>query len=166
MRIKLQFIFLCFFLLTPAAFAQQEARKFDSMGQLNCEDAKARLDNWGVELQNNPNMMGYLIFYGGRRYSNYIYNRKKRQYVTVELSPKHGEARARIAPWKPYLTNNRGIDASRIEVIDGGYREEPTIEFWVIPAGAKPPQPVPTLTEKAIRFRKGRVKKGELDFGC
>ncbi|HUQ32964.1 MAG TPA: hypothetical protein VM095_12665 [Pyrinomonadaceae bacterium] len=167
MKTKLQFVFLCFFIFTTTAFAQQEARKFDSMGQVNCEDAKARLDNWAIELQNNPNTKGYLIFYGGRRYSNYVYDKKKKQYVTVELSPKQGEAGARISPWKPYLTDNRGIDASRIEVIDGGYREEPTIELWVVPTGAKPPTPKPTLSKKEIRFRKGRIKRGDIPtFGC
>jgi hypothetical protein len=166
MKTKLLLVFACFFVFTATAFAQQEARNFDEMGQVNCEDAKARLDNWAIELQNNPNTKGYIIFYGGKSYRNYVYNKKAKQYIGVMLSPKHGEAKARIAPWKPYLTINRGIDSSRIEVIDGGYREEPTTELWIVPTGAKPPTPKPTLTEKEIRFRKGRIKRGELAFGC
>jgi hypothetical protein len=67
-----------------------------------------------------------------------------------------------MTPWIDYLTNSRGIDASRVEVIDGGYREEPMMEFWIAPPAAPAPTPTPTLTEKAIKFRKGRVKGSEI----
>jgi hypothetical protein len=163
MKIKLQFIFLCFFVLTPAAFAQQEARKFDEMGQVNCEDAKARLDNLAIQLQQEPGSKGYIIFYGGKGYLNTVYNRRTKQYVTVKLLPRRGEAKARMTPWIDYLTNSRGVELSRIAVIDGGYREEPMMEFWIAPPGVKsPPQPTPTLTEKRIKFRKGRLKGKEI----
>jgi hypothetical protein len=65
-------------------------------------------------------------------------------------------------PWIDYLTNSRGIDASTVEVIDGGYREEPAMEFWIAPPGASRPKPTPTLTEKEIKFRKGKVKGSEI----
>ncbi len=44
-----------------------------------------------------------------------------------------------------YLTTARGVDARRIIIVNGGYREKDYIEIWVCPPGAKPPQPTPTV---------------------
>lgn len=162
MKTKLQFVFVCFFVFTSIAFAQQEASKFDETGQLPCDAAKARLDNFAIQLQNDPTVTGYIIFYGGKSYHHIVYNRRTKQYVGVQLLPRRGEAKVRIDQWTSYLTDSRGIDRQRLEVIDGGYREDPTIEYWIAPSGAKPPTPTPTLTEKQIKFRKGRVKGREI----
>jgi hypothetical protein len=162
MKTKLQLLALCLFAFASNAFAQQEARKVDEMGQVNCEDAKAYLDNLAIQLQIEPGAKGYIIFYGGKSYSSYVYNKKTRRDIPVQLLPRRGEAKARIAPWIDYLTNSRGVEASRIEVIDGGYREAPAMEFWIAPPGAVRPTPTPTLTEKQIKFRKGRVKGSEI----
>ena len=166
MRRKPGLIFLCLFAFaaTATVFAQQEARKFDEMPQINCEDAKARLDNLAIQLQQEPTAKGYIIFYGGKSYRTYV--KKGRAYVAVQLPARRGEAKARIYPWKDYIINNRGVDGSRIEVIDGGYREGPMAEFWIVPAGAKPPVPTPTLKETDIKFRKGRFRASELVFDC
>jgi hypothetical protein len=162
MKTKLQFVVLCFFIFTATAFAQQEARKFDSMGQIYCDDAKARLDNFAIQLQQEPMAKGYIIFYGGKSYRSSVYNRRAKRYMEVRLLPRQGEAKARMFPWIDYLTNSRGMEATRIEVIDGGYREEPMMEFWIAPPGASRPMPTPTLTEKEIKFRKGKVKGSEI----
>ena len=42
---------------------------------------------------------------------------------------------------KDYLVNTRGIDASRIEVVDGGCMAELKVELWVCPANANAPKP-------------------------
>jgi hypothetical protein len=162
MKIKLPLIFLCLFVFAPSAFAQQELRKFDQMGQINCEDAKARLDNLAIQLQQEPTAKGYIIFYGGKSYRNFVYSRRARRYVEVRLLPRRGEAKARMRPWIDYLTNNRGLETQRIKVIDGGYRKEPMMEFWVVPSGALAPKPTPTLSEKEIKFRKGKVRGSEI----
>jgi hypothetical protein len=164
MKIKLSLIFLCFLVFAPNAFAQQEARKFDEMGEVNCDDAKARLDNLAVQVQHDPGAKGYIIFYGGKSYRRSLYNRRLKRYVNVNRLPRRGEAKARMAPWIDYLVNSRGIESRKIEIIDGGYREEPMMEFWIAPAGAPAPVPTPTLTEKEIKFRKGRIKANE--FVC
>ena len=43
--------------------------KFDEYGQVCSEDEKARLDNFAIELKFNPELQGYVIFYGGRCWS-------------------------------------------------------------------------------------------------
>ena len=153
-------------LLASPVLAQQGARKFDEMGEANCEDAKARLDHLAIELQNNPTDRAYIIFYGGKSYGDSVYSKKRRRYVNVRLLPQRGEAQTRIRPWKPYLADSRGIDGSRIEVIDGGYREKPAVEFWIVPAGAKPPAPTPTLKESDIKFRRGDPNKRVFFSDC
>jgi len=125
---------------------------FDRFGDVCCDDEKAHLDNFAVELQAQPNVQGYIIFYGGRRVSYpYCNNRLRLQ--------RRGEAQARAARLKPYLTGTRAIDPARVIVIDGGYRESWTAELWLVPMGANPPTPSPTVQPKDIRFRKGRIKK-------
>jgi hypothetical protein len=166
MKRKLSLILLCFFVFTHTAFAQMQARKYDEMGQLYCDDAKSRLDFFAIQLQQEPGAKGYIIFYGGQNYLRGVYNRKAKRYLEVKLLPIRGEAQLRIAPLKPYLINNRGIEESQIEVIDGGYRQEFTIEFWIVPSGAKPPLPLPTLKETEIKFRKGKINLREYFSDC
>ena len=148
---------IIFVLMGGAALAQTPggAREFDKFGSICCEDEMARLDNFAVHLQNQPEAQGYIIFYEGRRYSS-CYERRPR-------APRRGEAQARAARMKPYLTDRRGLDAKRVTVIDGGYRAEWTAELWIVPKGSEPPRPSPTLEAKNIRFRRGRIPKREYE---
>jgi hypothetical protein len=117
------------------------ARKIDEYGNIRFNDEKARLDNFAIELQNDPTAQGYLICYGGRR-------------------GRAGEAQARCDRAKNYLTTTRGIDASRIVTVDGGYREDLTVELWVVPSGATPPAASPTVDPSQVKTtaapRRGR----------
>ncbi len=136
--------------------------KFDEYGDICSGDEKARLDNLAIELQNNPEFQVYVIFYGGRCYSScgydYPLHRPRR--------PRKGEAEARAARIKPYLANTRGLDPERIFVISGGHRESWTAELWIVPKGAKPPAPTPTVQPEDIEYIKGRPTKREFLLGC
>ena len=136
-----------------------EARKFDEFGDVGCEDEKARLDNYANELQKDPDVQGYIIFYGGKR----------RQHPTRPGSspalPRRGEAEARAARFKPYMSDSRGVDSDRIVVVKGGYRERWAAELWIVPKGANPPAPTPTVKPQEIRFRRGRIKKRDYECG-
>jgi hypothetical protein len=96
--------------------------KYDEFGEIPRDDEKARLDNFAIELQNNPGAQGYIIAYGGRR-------------------SKYGDGKKRSERAREYLTQMRGIDASRIVVVDGGTREMASTELWIVPPGANPPRP-------------------------
>lgn len=80
---------------------------FDSYGDLSWEDEKAHLENFAIALQNDRDSIGYIIVYAGRRSCV-------------------GEAKDRALRTKKYLIQTRAIEASRIKMIDGGYREELT----------------------------------------
>jgi hypothetical protein len=106
--------------------------KVDEYGNIRFNDEKARLDNYAIELQNDPTAQGYLICYGGRR-------------------GRTGEAQRRCDRAKDYLVNTRGISGDRIVTVDGGYKEELTVELWVVPSGANPPTGSPTVDPSEVK---------------
>ncbi|HST51145.1 MAG TPA: hypothetical protein VLJ61_10860, partial [Pyrinomonadaceae bacterium] len=61
---------------------------------------------------------------------------------------------------KDYLVTTRGIDASRVVTVDGGYKEDLTVELWVVPSGAAPPTASPTVQPSEVQTgpapRRGR----------
>lgn len=142
-----------------AGTTYSEARKVDEFKDVSCEDEKARLDNFANELQNNPDAQGYILVYGGKRHPY-----PARHNSSLAL-PRRGEAEARAARLKPYLHDSRGIDSNRIVVINGGYRDRWAAELWVVPKGANPPAPTPTVNPHEIRFRRGRIKKRDYECG-
>ncbi len=114
-------------------------RKIDEYGNLRWSDEKARLDNFAVELKNTPNAVGYIIGYAGR---------------VAHL----GDARRRIARASNYLVSARKIDPGNIITIDGGYKEDLTVELYIFPSGANPPQTSPTVDPSEVKLIKRRVK--------
>jgi len=102
--------------------APPEPRKSDEFGEIARDDEKARLDNFAIELQNSPGAQGYIIGYGGRR-------------------ARSADGRARAERARDYLTRTRGIDSSRVVIVDGGQRESGSTALWIVPPGAAPPRP-------------------------
>jgi hypothetical protein len=88
--------------------------KFDEYGNIRFNDEKARLDNYAIQLQNDPQASGTIIVYGTCT----------------------GEGQQRGDRAKDYLVNTRGIEASRITVVDGGCRADLAVQLWVVPSGA------------------------------
>ena len=116
------------------------SQEFDECNNCTFDDQKARLDNLAVELQNDPSTRAYIIAYGGRT--------SPLAQVEVLMS------RAR-----DYLTSQRGIDASRFVVVNGGFREVDSVELWMVPSGAKPPQATPTVKASEIKAVPARRKR-------
>jgi hypothetical protein len=54
-------------MVAQSSFAANTPRKVDEYGAINCEDEMARLDNYAIELQNDPSAQAVVIVYGGRR---------------------------------------------------------------------------------------------------
>lgn len=101
-------------------------REFDTCRSCSNDDMKARLDNLVIELQNDPSTKTYLFAYAGR-------------------NSQAGQADRMLARARDYLVNQRGVEASRMILTNGGFREEDSLEVWIVPNGAKPPQPTPTV---------------------
>lgn len=111
------------------------AQEFDECNSCSLNDQKARLDNLAVELQNDPSARAYIIAYGGR------------------MSPL-GQGQKLMSRAREYLVSHRGIDASRLTVVNGGFREEDSVELWLVPSGAAAPQPTPTVQMGDVKSRR------------
>ncbi len=118
--------------IPPREERERPSRQFDVCCSCSFDDQKARLDNLAVELQGDPSTTTYVIAYGGR-------------------TSRIGQADLLSSRARDYLVSQRGIDSSRIVVINGGFREEDCVELWVIPSGATPPQPTPTVGAGDVR---------------
>jgi hypothetical protein len=121
-------------------------RKFDEYGALSVSDRNSHLDNYAIQLQSEPGARGYVIAYGGRK-------------------SRPGAASSLMNMSKTYLVDTRGIEASRIVTVDGGYREVATTELWIVPEeGSALPQPTPTVDPSDIKapIKKKPVRKRTL----
>lgn len=109
------------------------ARKLDEFGRAGGCDHSARLDNFAIEIMNNPEAIGLVITYGPDGKGS-------------------GTAEYRLAVTKDYLVNSRGINGERVKTINGGrygVRGESFAEFWLVPPGADEPLAVKYETAAA-----------------
>ncbi len=111
---------------------ENPAREFDVCCNCSFDDQKARLDNLAVELQNDQSTTTYIFAYGGR-------------------TSRVGEGDRLGARARDYLVNQRGLNPSRIIVLNGGFREDDCVELWIVPSGATPPRPRPTVQAGDVR---------------
>ncbi|MFN2530609.1 MAG: hypothetical protein ABR555_04850 [Pyrinomonadaceae bacterium] len=107
-------------------------REFDTCCSCSYDDQKARLDNLAIELQNDPSTTTYIFAY------------------TSQTSP-GGQANRLLTRARDYLVLQRGIDTGRIVLANGGLRERDCVEIWLVPQGATPPQPRPTVQTGDMR---------------
>lgn len=97
-------------------------RRFDEFPDISRNDEKARLDNFAIELQNDPSATAYVIVYPGK-------------------PGKRGEVQEHAGRIVEYLVNSRGLDQHRIVTLVGPARNALHVELWVTPRGATPPNP-------------------------
>ncbi|MEK6335703.1 MAG: hypothetical protein AABM67_12300 [Acidobacteriota bacterium] len=133
--------------VVPRKPPEVECKPFDQFQSVAFDDDKARFDNLAIELQNAPDSLAYIIVYAGR-------------------TSRVGQADALGKRTLDYLTMQRGIDARRITIVNGGYRETDFFEIWVCPPGAKTPEPTPTVQPGDVKptrpgSRARRPRRGE-----
>lgn len=98
------------------------SRRFDEFPDIARNDEKARLDNFAIELQNDPSATAYVIVYPGN-------------------ANKRGEVQEHSGRVVEYLVNSRGLDQRRIVTLVGPKRDQLHVELWLTPQGATPPNP-------------------------
>lgn len=102
----------------PVTGTTPEPTPVDEFGAAPDDDVKARIDNFYIELNNNPNAQGYIINYG---------------------TP--AQIKKRVAQINKAI-NFRKYDKSRITLVDGGDQGTGVnTKFWLVPQGATPPTP-------------------------
>jgi hypothetical protein len=94
-------------------------RSFDEFPDIARNEEKARLDNFAIELQNDPSSKGYVIINPGEH-------------------GRPGEAQTRSTRIVDYLVNSRGFDAHRIITIIGTPKTDLMVHLSVCPQGSTP----------------------------
>ncbi|MEP6787872.1 MAG: hypothetical protein ABJB40_05540 [Acidobacteriota bacterium] len=86
-------------------------------------------ERFGGEIAKRKNATGVIILYADDEYYD---NNRLRNFVE--------QGRIRIA-------NEAKIKVSRLQVVFGGYRSIPVVEFWIVPANAEMPTAMPETRE-------------------
>jgi hypothetical protein len=111
------------------------AVKFGEFGELPQKSVTENLQAIASYVANSTDNI-YLFAYAGRK------------------SPR-GFSMDRIRKMKEDLVI-AGLSPRRVIAMDGGYREEATFEFWVVPVGAEAPRPQPTLRRDEVEVQQAR----------
>ena len=148
------------FLALPVGGQTPEAKKLDEFGTIPCDEYLAHVDLITQTQAENPDAKIYVFVYEG--------SEKKPVYIKegiVEwksILPPYGLAKTRIESLKRHL-KLRKIPLRNYVFANGGFREDFTVEAWLVSPGAKPPKPTPTLEK--IKYRKGKAQGFSYDCG-
>ena len=112
-----------FLWVTQHALSQEtpKAVLIDEFGKLCSEDFMARADQFYIQLQNDPNAIGYIVFTGDREFEG-------RNVYWVSA----------MTFWYPQTMRR---DLSRLVLVRGENQDYMKVEFWLVPAGSTPPKP-------------------------
>lgn len=113
---------------------------FDSYGELSQTQENQRLDNFVIALMQQKGRAGYIIGYGGKR-------------------ARVREAIERAQRARNYVIRVRKFPADQLEAIDGGYREQASVELFIKPPGGCPPASTPTIDPRDVRIVTARKRK-------
>ena len=118
---------------------------FDSYGNIPWEEEEARLDNFAIELQHDPNLIGYIMVYAGR-------------HSCI------GEAQEHALRAKNYIVKTRHIQENRVKLIAGGYQEEFRVILQPIPHGSPELIASPTIKPSNVTIKncKPKTKKRKI----
>lgn len=96
------------------------------------EALQINLDRLTDILQKDSRPHGYILVYGGR--------------IT-----RRGETEGRGDRARHYLRDMRGVPENRFSIANGGYREKPMFEIWIVQEGVKP-KPSAIIDPRYVRF--------------
>ena len=105
------------------------ATKFGDFGKLPEDAVKKNLTTLAEYMAQVPDNL-WLIVYAGR-------------------DSKRGFSYTQAKQMKDELIAD-GVSPRRIITLDGGYMEKPLFDFWMVPFGAQPPRPNPTIDRREI----------------
>jgi len=109
------------------------AKQVDEFGDLPESEEAKHLDPLISFLTQNPDR-AHIFAYAGR-------------------TNVRGYASAAVKRIKAYVVKG-GIGQERISAVDGGFREKPGYEIWIVPNGAESPRSTPTVDRKDIVYPK------------
>lgn len=110
------------------------------------EEKSLFFDQLFAETARTPGAKAYVIIYCGK-------------------SCAYGEIEAHIRGMRVMKVLFRKFPSEQFLVIHGGFREVLTTELWVVPPGACPPMPSPTVEIDAVKFT-GTQKDRMVPYDC
>jgi hypothetical protein len=113
----------------------------DSVEKYNVSYISMKFDVFLNMLHDNPSVTGYIIGYSGRGNNDRV------------------EANRALESFRRLMAFRR-LDSSRLKLIDGGFREYTSADFWLVPPGAEPPSPTPSVDASFISSKRRRTKTG------
>ncbi|CAN5868821.1 hypothetical protein BH20ACI4_BH20ACI4_28260 [soil metagenome] len=132
-------LFMILIVMGSLAIAQMEEKPqailFDEFEKATNGNVKMRMDSFFTELSNNPISQGYIVNYGADR----------------EIAKREKQVRDSII--------FRKHDATRVVIVNGGFRGTVKTEFWIVPPGAEIPAIEPA-SNKIDEF--GTIANGDL----
>jgi hypothetical protein len=127
-------------IFSTGVFAQAaitETQKIDEFGAIHCCDFGARVDYAAITQRANPGSQIYVVFYDAR-------------------NAVRGQFRGFVRGFKMRALFQK-VDMRDIVITNGGFRKRLTVEMWIVPPGAEPPKPTPTVNRKNVRYWKSRL---------
>ena len=107
----------------------------DEGSGLSFEEDKPRIDLFAEEMKKNKSAKAYIIAYGG-------------------LVSYKNEAAIRLRCIRTYLITAHRISASRLKLIDGGYRVEVSVRLYIVKPGDPKPAAYSVVNREAVRMGK------------
>lgn len=137
--------------LSVASFSSAqapEAKLIDEAGDLPCGDYLGRIDLLLAQTTEAENSIAVVMYYEGK-YTERLESGKTRTFL-----PTSGEVEGRVRWLQHYVLGFRKFPRGKIRFVSGGYRENSSMDLWIVPRGAALPQPSKTV--ETIKFRKGK----------
>ena len=123
----------CFLQTSATVKIIPPAVKFGDFGEVSKDVLITNIKALADYLSQSPDNV-YLIAYAGRNSErNFTFTWVKR--IREELTM-------------------AGVAPKRVAALDGGFREEPLFDFWLVPVGAELPRPTPTVRREEIVYPK------------
>ena len=113
-------------------------------------DYAGGLEGFAEALRKEQRSSGYLIAYSEYRFDDVGEPERLVRRATIDLP---GTALKYLNQVKRILVKNLNVSSSRVRLVDGGYRDSRTIEFWIVPRGAYAPVPTPNMDPKRRRVQ-------------
>lgn len=140
---------IIFCLLLSVAVFSQQASLIEEFGTLSCDEYLMRMDVSLLQASKDSSAKITVLIYEGKEPR---YNVRKN---TFDLAlPAFGSAKAKFKSMETYISM-RKFPIDRVSFVNAGFRENFGVEIWLVPSGALPPEPTPTL--KKIKYRRGKA---------
>ena len=115
---KLIPIILLFFAVSIFAQEQPKAELVDEFGKVTCEDLSARINNLQIQMSNNPDKTGFVVFKRGQNPVSKIHWYRKFLVSSFEL---------------------RNISMNGLKVVMDEFGDSAGGSFWLLPPGSVEP---------------------------